>query len=240
MTTLPRPTTPPTTGALPVAGLAKALTILTSAGGVLALPLYVSSWSDFSRVSSHVRRGMDDDAFWQQEYSKFDFLFTALYIAIPALLASTVVLLVWAYRARTNAALISPQHHFRHSPAFSAGGLVIPYANIWFFRPIMEDIWTGSRPAGAPDDRARPVRTMWLWSLSGAVISIVGNLAIPRSVITYDASGRLISGGAEAASAALGTAMLNTVLCTVAVVAAVMLVKIVRQVSRWQTEQLSA
>jgi uncharacterized membrane protein len=117
---------------------------------------------------------------------------------------------------------------------------VIPYANIWFFRPIMEDIWTGSRPAGAIDDGARPVRTLWLWSLAGAVISIVGDIAIPTSVITYDASGRLVSGGGEAAGAALGTALLNTVLFAMAVVAAVMLIKIVRQVSRWQAEQLSA
>jgi hypothetical protein len=239
MTALPPPSTPATTAARPISGLSTAFTALMAAAGLLALPLYFSSWSDFSRVSSHVERGTNDAAFWQEEYSKFDFLFTALYIAIPALLASTVVLLVWSYRARSNAALISPNHQFRHSPAFSAGGLVIPFANLWYFRPIMEDIWTGSRPAGAADDGARPVRNMWLWSVAGAVVSIVGDIAVPTSVITYDASGRMVSGGGEAAGAALGTALLNTVLFAMAVVATVKLVKIVRQVSRWQTEQLS-
>jgi uncharacterized protein DUF4328 len=235
MTTLP----PATTAARPVTGLGNAVTALMATSGLLSLPLYVSSWTDFSRVSAHVERGMDDELFWQQEYGRFDFLFAALYVAIPALLASTAVLLVWSYRARSNAALISPHHRFRHSPAFSAGGLVIPFANIWFLRPIMEDIWNGSRPSGAVDDGARPVRTMWLWSVAGTVVSIVGDIAVPTSVITYDPSGRIVSGGSEAAGAALGAALLNTVLFVMAVVVAVKLVMVVRQVSRWQTEQLS-
>jgi uncharacterized membrane protein len=116
---------------------------------------------------------------------------------------------------------------------------VIPFANFFFFRTIMIDIWNGSRPAGATDDGARPVRTMWLWSAAGAVLSFVGNIAVAPTVITYDASGRLISGGGQAAGTALLAALLSTVLYAMAVVTAVKLVKVVRQVSRWQTEQLS-
>jgi hypothetical protein len=237
MTALPPPNTATTTPH-PVAGLSKALTVLMAAGVALSVPLYLSNWTDFSRVSAHVERGMDDNAFWQQEYSRFDFLFSALYVVVPALLAATVVLLIWTHRARVNAALISPAHRFRHSPGFSAGGLVIPYANVWFFRPIMEDIWIGSRPAGAADDGARPVRTAWLWTVTGTIISIVGGIVVPPTVITYDQSGRLISGGEQAVSASLGTALLNTVLFAIGVAIAVMVVRVVRQISHWQTVQL--
>ncbi len=40
---------------------------------------------------------------------------------------------------------------------FSMGGLVVPFANYWWFRPILEDICIGGRPNRPADDTVRLV-----------------------------------------------------------------------------------
>jgi hypothetical protein len=244
MTTVPPPTEPTSPAAptepRPVSGLgtgAVALLVLT----MLALvPMFISSWSDYTQLSDHVSGRLSDDEYWEQYSGRY---MSSLVLTMPVLplgIAATATWLVWVYRARTNAALISPHHRFRYSPGFSVGGLVVPLANLWFSRPILEDVCIGSSPRGTADPTVRLVRTWWGLVIAGYVVPVIGRIATPVQTITYTPDGRIVDGSADALSAFLTVALIDTVLMFMAVAGGLILVTVIRRVTRQQTEQLFA
>jgi hypothetical protein len=157
---------------------------------------------------------------------------------IPVVIATGVSWLVWVYRARTNAGILSPQYRFRYSPGFSVGGLVVPFANYWWFRPILEDICIGSSPDRPADDTVRLVRTCWGITIGAAIASIAIRPFFSFHVLTYTPDGRLVGGGAEAVQGLFGVAMYNTLLAVAFAPTVALLFVIIRRVSRQQTELL--
>ena len=225
----------------PIHTLGNALVALLAVGTLLMSPQFLSTWVDYGQLAAHLDGTLSKDAFWgDNSFVWRSETLTSTLVASPVLVAAMVLLLVWVWRARRNAALLAPGHRFRFSPGFAAGGLLIPLVNIWLARPVFEEIWTASRPADTAPDSIRLVRRWWLCLLSAFAISLVGSIAIPIPIVTYGSGSTPVSGGDEALAALLAQAVLNTVELILVVVYAVLFAAIVRQVSRWQTDRFAA
>jgi hypothetical protein len=138
--------------------------------------------------------------------------------------------------------VLNPSYHFRYSPGFAVGGLLIPVANIWYYRAIFEEIWLASDPAASPGP-ARPVRTWWNVLIFGTVVGCIGwisQLSSRLSTITYGSDGSLVSGGDEALSNLATINLWNTALGIFVAIYFVLFAGIVRQISRWQTDRFTA
>lgn len=241
MTTVPPPVEPaPTTAPArprPISGLGTAASALNIGLAVLVAVFVVTDWSNYRLLSDHVNGRLSADAFWEQYSSGFASLWLVL-LALPLIVATGIIWLVWIHRARTNAGLLSPGHRFRYSPGFSVGGMVVPFANYWWFRPILEDICIGSSPDRPADDTVRLVRVCWGITIGATLVSMLIKPFFSMHVLTYTSDGRLAGGGADALQGLLGIALYNTVTALVFAPAVALLVTIIRRVSRQQTELL--
>lgn len=238
-TALPAAALPTTAPARPrpINGLGTATSALCIGLAVLMAAFLVEDWSNYRLLSDHVNGRLSADAFWEQYSSGF--ASTGLMLLVfPLVVATGVTWLVWVHRARTNAGVLSPGHRFRYSPGFSVVGMVVPFANYWWFRPILEDICIGSSPDRPADDTVRLVRACWGISIGATLVSIFVKPFFSFHVLTYTPDGRLAGGGADAVQGLLGVALYNTVTALVYAPTVALLVAIIRRVSRQQTELL--
>jgi hypothetical protein len=204
----------------------------------------IGDWVLYGQLASHLSGGLSREGLWgDSALIRTSFLqFVPTVFAFFAALAALVVLLVWVSRARRNAAVLNPSYHFRYSPGFAVGGLLIPVANIWYYRAIFEEIWLASDPAANPGP-ARPVRTWWNVLIFGTVVGCMGWISLLSSrlsTITYGSDGSLVSGGDEALSNLATINLWNTALGIFVAIYFVLFAGIVRQISRWQTDRFTA
>lgn len=241
MTTVPQPAESAPAAApaapRPINGLGTAAAALLGATGLLFVVTLFQDWSNYGLISDHVSGRLGEDAFWQQYYSASASP-TLTMLMLPVMLAAGTTWLIWVHRARTNAGILSPAHHFRYSAGFSVGGMVVPFANYWWSRPILEDICIGSSPDRPADDTVRLVRAWWGIAIGGSLLALVARPLFPVHVLTYSPDGTLVGGGADAVQGLLGTALYNTMLALLFAPTVALLAVIIRRVSRQQTEIL--
>ncbi|MBX6749451.1 MAG: DUF4328 domain-containing protein, partial [Micromonosporaceae bacterium] len=98
-----------------------------------------------------------------------------------------VTFLVWLFRARANAELLSPWPHRRARPWLIFGWFV-PVVSLWFPKQIIDDIWTSSKPGAfawtrdlATARRSGLVWAWWLAWLAGTWITQVINRQLARA-----------------------------------------------------------
>jgi hypothetical protein len=241
MTTAPMPVDPArpaSTRPRPVNGLGTAVAVLLGLTVLAILPMFLGSWSDYQLLSDHVSGRISEDAYWDQYTGRLWSSLMPMLLAMPLIAGAGISWLVWLYRARTNAGLLSPQYRFRYSPTFSVVGMVAPFANLWWSRPILEDVCRGSSPFAPADHLVRLVRAWWGIVIGGTVVSVVGQAFFPIRVLTYSPEGTLVDGAEEALSSFLGVAVLNTLLVANFAASIAVLAVIIRRVSRQQTELL--
>jgi Domain of unknown function (DUF4328) len=243
MTAVPPPVEPaapaPTTARpRPINGLGTAAAALLAATGLLYVGTLFLDWSNYGLISDHVSGRIGEDEFWQQYSASASLTLTML--MLPIILAAGITWLVWVHRARTNAGVLSPAYRFRYSPGFSVGGMVVPFANYWWSRPILEDICIGSSPRGTADPTVQLVRTWWGLLVAGYVVPVIGRITTPVQTITYTPDGRIVDGGSAALSAFLTVALIDTVLMFMAVAGGLILATVVRRITQQQTELLFA
>ncbi|MFC4947322.1 DUF4328 domain-containing protein [Pseudonocardia sp. GCM10023141] len=203
----------------------------------------VRDWSTYAGARTLVASGIG--ALRQSQLSELRsqtvFLLLTLLVVIPAVIAFPV----WTARARGNAELISARPH-RRTRGWAVGSWFVPVANIWLPKIVIEDIWlasdpaTRSLPAGVGPRSVSGVTAWWGMLVALFVVYVVGSIAIPRPVVTYGASGAVIDGAAAFTSAALGVAVVNTVLVALSGVALWFAVGVISQVGRWQEDCLTA
>ncbi|MHC5907285.1 DUF4328 domain-containing protein [Streptomyces sp. S6] len=66
---------------------------------------------------------------------------------IVSLVPTAVVYLCWFWRVRVNAEVFAPAGHSKKR-GWAIGGWFVPFANLWFPRQVMGDIWKASVPGG--------------------------------------------------------------------------------------------
>ena len=241
MTTTPHSAgpTPPAAAARPrpVHGLGTAVSVVLVLGALLVTPWYLSTWLDYALLSDFVNGRIGQEAYFDEtdHWNRLGFRYVAA--VSPIVVAGVITTLVWVHRARTNAGILAPHHHFRYSPGFSAGGLLVPIANLWWTPRIVTDICIGTGLPGT----VRLIRAWWSINITGVVLSQIGTFALRTEIdMTEDASGRIVSVADDATSVAFAVAVLNTIVLATYIAFFVMLVPVVRRVSTRQTALLSA
>ena len=170
-------TPPPTTPhrPRPVSGLGTAVVALGVAVLAELLLRLVASWLAYGVLFTGADGGIGTLA--QRLDTPMLLLLVSVILLVPTLIAAVVTTLAWVHRACTNAAALSPNVRLRHTPASSVALLLLPIANLWFLRPILEDACTASSPHGRDDRGVRLVRVFWTTTVVSAALSLLGHLA---------------------------------------------------------------
>jgi hypothetical protein len=151
---------------------------------------------------------------------------TAANVALLWLLAYAVTcvsFLTWSWRARSNAELLCQLPH-RLARGWVVGGWLVPV----FPLIVLEDVWRTSRPSppGATHARELPraplVHYWWYAAMACALVGLW--LAVVRA-------------GEPKLDVLLNIASVTTVLAVLQLVTAALVIPMVRQITRWQTER---
>ncbi|WP_232668090.1 DUF4328 domain-containing protein [Pseudonocardia sp. TRM90224] len=130
---------------------------LAMVAALLMVPAVVTAWAQYAAVRASIRPGVgvsengasvDTGPFADAVASapRWDLALTLLpYVVV----AATAVMMVWVARVRDDAATLAPHHRFRLSRRFAIGGLAVPFANLWWSRRIVDDLWA-ARPGAGP------------------------------------------------------------------------------------------
>jgi hypothetical protein len=133
---------------------------------------------------------------------------------------TAVTFLTWSWRTRCNAERLSAVPH-RLSRGWTIGGWLVPY----FPLIVLEDVWRTSRPDHPSVEHARELPRAPLvhyWWYTAAACGLAG---------LWLAS---IGGGTPTLDALLNIASVTTVVATLQIVAAALLLPLIRQVTQWQ------
>ncbi|WP_166663937.1 DUF4328 domain-containing protein [Actinophytocola oryzae] len=194
---------------------------------VCAVDLYATwaAWNTHSVVADFVAGvpGVTDSDL----YAADDATTTALWLSVLALVASAAVFLTWLWRARVNSERLSGVHH-RLGRGWTIGGWFCPIVNLWFPRRIVDDIWRTSRP-DVPTDQLQVdplplsplVRAWWL--------ALVANYVVLYFLRIQNSSGDVTLGYFET------VAVYSTISTGLVLVAGVLLIRVVRQITEWQS-----
>lgn len=142
-------------------------------------------------------------------------------------LVAALVFLLWLWRARCNAELLdaAPQRRARF---WTFWGWVVPVVHLWFPHTVVTDVWLASIPRRMPphvrvrlvNGARRTVRWWWAMWLGGPVLSGVAHVVLETR---------------RSADVAGLTALADTVAAVVVVVSAMLVVRIMREVTAWQS-----
>jgi hypothetical protein len=134
-----------------------------------------------------------------------------------ALILAVTAFIIWLYRARTNAEILSDAPH-RRTVRWVGWSWFTPIVNFWFPFQVVSDIWKASKP----DRRGSRVLGLWwtCWVIS-LLAEIIGDL-----IIAAQAETRLAELKGYAIVAVLSQGFL--------VLAGAFIIIAVRQISQWQ------
>ncbi|MGB3437377.1 MAG: DUF4328 domain-containing protein [Actinophytocola sp.] len=220
-------TPPPLT---PVRTLATAASVLIAA--VCATNLYGTwaAWNAHSVVDDYVAGlpGVTDSDL----YAADDATMTAIWVSLAALVASATVFLIWLWRARVNSERLSGVHQ-RMSRGWTIGAWFCPIVNLWFPRRIVDDIWRASRP-GVPADQLQIdplplsplVRAWWLVVIANYLMMYILRAQTNSSDITVEYFETI--------------AIYSTISAGLVLVAGVLLIRVIRQITEWQSTPRTA
>ncbi|MGW0807058.1 DUF4328 domain-containing protein [Nonomuraea sp. NPDC002799] len=87
---------------------------------------------------------------------------------------AAVAFLVWLFRVRSNAEILSPDGHRRSRP-WVIFGWVVPIIAFWFPKQVVDDIWHASTRAAAPSKGL--INGWWAaWLVHNIVTNVAGRL----------------------------------------------------------------
>jgi Domain of unknown function (DUF4328) len=140
-------------------------------------------------------------------------------IASLALLVAGIVFLVWVSRARNNAERFGGPDSQRRSRGWAVWGFICPVVDLWFPYQTMSDIYRAS--ATRKPVSATLVTAWWVAFLLSTLIDQIGTRIVDNQVDV---------------SSLHTDALLSTVSVVLTVVAAALIVLIIRQVNTWQSD----
>ncbi len=200
-----------------VSGLGVAASILISLVMVYDILHTVSDW----RVYLVVEDALAGKATLEDVQSVDDFAgyFDGLQ-ALAFLIPAGVVFLAWLWRARLNAESLGGPDSQRRARGWVVGGFA-PVANLWIPYQVVTDIWKASAPR-------RSATGPWLAVWSGSLVlgGYVGRAymnEVMKDTLSEDGLRRAV--------------YLGTVSVALDVLAGVLIIYIVRQISAWQTQR---
>lgn len=218
----------PSTPLAPVRNLGTAANALILA--VCATNIY-STWTDWNTYSVVTDYVDDVPGVGEADlYAADNATTVAFVVGLIALVAAGIVFLTWLTRARANAERMNNVQH-RMSRGWTVGAWFCPIVNLWFPRRIVDDIWRASRP-GVPADQYRVdglplsplVRVWWFLMIADYLVQLLARFEARREFT------------AETLLSQMKTIAVYTTISTVfSIAAAVVLIKVMRQLVEWQS-----
>ncbi|MFC9926570.1 DUF4328 domain-containing protein [Streptomyces sp. NPDC127190] len=200
-----------------VTGPATAVTVLISLELVREVLVTVANWRLYfvardylaGRATSAELDAADSDTLAQ----------LVSWPSFVVMIAAGVVFLVWLWRARINAELMSGAAAHRRSRGWVVGGWIGPVVNLWVPYQVVSDIWRASAPR-----RTVPVTLVnaW-WALFAATIIV--------KPIQWRMSARF-----DSLQDVQSNANVSTLLTALYVGAGVLVILVVRRITAWQAQ----
>lgn len=216
----------------PVPGTVRPLSALgVLAGGFVGIAALLSAvttglnWQTYQLVGDYVAGKVT-----LADLEAHDRLVSAVnWTSIAVGLAAVVVFLCWLWRARANTAILSMAEH-RLARGWVIGAWVCPVVSFWYPAMVVTDIWKTSRPG--PEQtldlsrrKGSPLITWW-W------IAFLVSLLLGRVVSFMLRDPKTLDELRDGAT-------VGTLATLLRISAAVLLVLIVRRVTRWQQRDLA-
>lgn len=209
--------------------VASVFIVLTAMAGVAV------AWAA-GNVHGVVRGYYDDAAVTDADLDSADGLMSLAGIVYTGVaIGAAIAFIVWLWRARQNAERISDGQHTR-ARGWAIGAWFVPIVNLWFPYQVVRDVWRASNPetreTGGELSHVRRSGLLPLWWLAWLVAlmasQISRRLSLGDDPQTQDGWLRYFEQVATA----------ETVSAAGDVVAAALVIVLIRQVSRWQTAAL--
>ncbi|MCC5576351.1 DUF4328 domain-containing protein [Microtetraspora sp. AC03309] len=168
----------------PVRGLAMAAVVMLAVDSLMSLIVIVVDAQHAALIDRIIT---DYDSVDPAEVEFSDWLYPLSGVVEIVVYVGTVVMfLVWLFRARTNAELLSPWPQ-RHTKPWVVLGWFVPIVCWWFPKQIVDDIWNSSKP----DAHVSPLATARRSGLVGAwwlawLISTWGSKLVSRRLASAD------------------------------------------------------
>ena len=216
-------------------GLCTALTVLLWAAAGIAVLGVIAYVNRVSVVDDALDARTFSDLIDAQGRADDADSFVGVVVLLMVLVSLTifVLLIIWMWRVAKNAEVLGRREP-RFRPGWTIGGWFIPLANFVIPVLVMQDLWRGTdpdAPAGDPAWRSRPGSGLvgWWWAMHLASIVRFG---IGRDDNTAGTRDQLRNVRTEDLIATFGMAA--------CVVAAILLIQVVRQITRRQEALLGA
>ena len=209
----------------PVRGLGTAAVVMLV---IDALVCVIASIIDVGRAAL-IQRIIDDEPVEMEEIKTSDAVYAVSgLMELAVYLVTAVMFLIWLYRARTNAELLSPWPHRRGRP-WVIWGWIVPIISLWFPKQIVDDIWASSQPGvlARSRDLASAPRSglIWAWWLAWVFSVWIGQV-----------SSRLFW-KADELPELKQAAQVDIFLNVATIVAAIFAIAVVRSITRLQENQ---
>ncbi len=165
----------------------------------------------------------DVDSVPEAEINKGDLVYgLSGILEMVVYVVAIVAFLVWLFRVRANAEILSPGGHRRGQP-WLIFGWVVPIINFWFPKQIVDDIWSASSRVPSP-----PRGLFNAWWAAWLIGTWVTN-----------AASRLLFNADELEPLA-AAARFDVVSIVLMLIAAVLAIGVIRKISEAQEEHRSA
>jgi hypothetical protein len=203
-------------------GLAAAILI-----GVTEVADVLGTWSDWHRYQV-LSDYLAEKPITLDDLSAADRISAATAVGYLIIqLAAATMFVVWLWRVRRNAEVLCAAPH-RRARGWVIWSWICPVVNLWFPFMILDDVHRASRPGNAPDlgalwtvPRSRLLGAWWALWLAGLIIARFNVTSTRNGVLTLDSF--------------FGVAIVSTISTVLMIGAAVMIIVIMREISRWQT-----
>ncbi|WP_433216177.1 DUF4328 domain-containing protein [Microtetraspora malaysiensis] len=199
----------------PIRGLGTAAVVMLAVDSLVSV---IASVISAQRAILIDRMLADSDSVSMSEVEASDALNAGSgLVEITVYVATAVMFLIWLFRARTNAEVLSPWPHRRARPWLIFGWFV-PIVGWWFPKQIVDDIWTSSKTGALAETgnfaTARRSGLIWAWWLAWLVTAWVTKLVgrkyvnveeLPdlRNAAVFDIVGNALSIGVAALAVAV-------------------------------------
>lgn len=152
------------------AWLASALTMAVAALAVVDFGLV----AQFRGLVNDARAGSVSGRELRARARDLEDLGNSVYIAtIAVVLTAAVAWMVWLWAARRNAGRLSAGP-FKRSQGWAVGAWLIPFANLWLPKQVVDDTWSATaRYLGAPDLPSRKSTLVYFWWAAFVVYAIL-------------------------------------------------------------------
>ncbi|MFF4508052.1 DUF4328 domain-containing protein [Streptomyces sp. NPDC001401] len=201
-----------------VTGAATAVTVLIALAVVREVLLSAANWRLYFVAHDYLAgraTAADLDAADSDALAKL--------VSWPSFLvwiAAGVAFVVWLWRARINAELMSGAAAQRRSRGWVVGGWIGPVVNLWIPYQVVSDIWRASAPR-----RPVPLTLVNAWWALFAAATVVVKPIQWRMASKFDSEQDVLS-----------NANVSTLLTVLYVGAGLLVILIIRRITAWQTQ----